>query len=179
MGSRLSTRRVFLTGFMGAGKTSVGEALATRLGWRFHDLDRVIEARERRSVAEIFAATGEGGFRRSEAAALAALLAEEAEPMVLALGGGTFVQEPNRRLLENADGVTILLEADVDELKRRCSRPGAVRPLAADAIRFAQLLEERRPAYAHARHRVQTGGKEIGQVVQEIVLLLESQAVRR
>lgn len=179
MGSRLSTRRVFLTGFMGAGKTTVGQALAARLGWRFYDLDRVIEAREHRTVSEIFGTADESGFRESERAALRDLLAAEMEPMVVALGGGTFVQERNRELLEGSGGITVLLEAELDELKRRCSQPGAVRPLAADEVRFAQLLEERRPAYARAQHRIQTGGREIGQVVQEIVLLLESQAVRR
>src|SRR5580704_15953157 len=101
-------RRVVLIGFMGAGKTTVGRALASRLHWDFCDLDEVIEQREDQSVAQIFAARGEAGFRRIEAATLRDLLQDKpvqdkpvqdkpaAGDLVLALGGGAFVQAENR-----------------------------------------------------------------------------------
>ena len=116
------TRRVFLIGFMGAGKTTVGRALARRLGWNFFDLDDVIEQREGRSVATIFAHAGEAVFRRAESDALRWLLQERdtSNDLIVALGGGAFVQPENRAMIERAQGTTILLEAPLEELRRRC-----------------------------------------------------------
>ena len=118
-----SNRRVFLIGFMGAGKTSVGQVLARKLGWGFTDLDRLIEAREQKTVAEIFAALGEAGFRAAESAVLTELLEEGGSPndLVIALGGGTFAQAANRDALLKANAMTILLEAPLHELQRRCA----------------------------------------------------------
>ena len=115
-------RCVVLIGFMGAGKTTVGRALAKKLRWNFLDLDDVIEQRERKSVAEIFASSGEPAFRRMESAALAALLQDRqaGSDLVLALGGGAFVQQQNRDALNSAGAITVLLEAPVEELRRRC-----------------------------------------------------------
>src|SRR5579864_5288094 len=114
---------VVLIGFMGAGKTTVGRALAERLGWKFLDLDDLIEQRERKAVAEIFASAGEAAFRRMESAALAAALQDCAgsSDLVLALGGGAFVQPQNRDGLNAAGAITVLLEAPVEELRRRCT----------------------------------------------------------
>ena len=75
----MPVRAIFLVGFMGAGKTSVGRALGERLGWHFEDLDDRIRAREARSIPEIFEQSGEAGFRQSELAALRELLAESAQ----------------------------------------------------------------------------------------------------
>src|SRR5579872_3400460 len=72
-----SAQRVFLVGFMGAGKSSVGRALARRLGWRFYDLDEMIEAREKTTIAQIFTTAGEPAFRRIEAATLLELLEKD------------------------------------------------------------------------------------------------------
>src|SRR3974377_2032014 len=113
-----STRRVFLIGFMGAGKTSVGQALARRLGWTFVDLDELIEHRLRKSVAAIFAEDGEAAFRDMESAALRELLvpgisAHHESPagkgLIVALGGGAFVQPGNREAIERAGATSILL----------------------------------------------------------------------
>lgn len=167
---------VVLIGFMGAGKTTVGRALAQRLGWKFLDLDDLVEQREQKSVAEIFASSGEAAFRISESAALAALLQDRAigNDLVLALGGGAFVQPQNRYALSAAGAITVLLEAPVEELRRRCARERKVRPLAREQERFDQLFAARRADYALARHRVQTLDKPVSQVTAEIEQLLKA-----
>jgi shikimate kinase len=169
------TRRVFLIGFMGAGKTTVGRALARRLGWAFCDLDDVIEERERKAIAAIFAEQGEAAFRQAESAALEVLLQErEQGNRIVALGGGAFVQPQNRTALEQAGAVTVLLEAPLEELRRRCRADNGsrVRPLAQQEDRFAELLIARRPAYEQAQHRVQTMGKNVEEVAAEIECIL-------
>ena len=169
-----SNRRVFLIGFMGAGKTSVGQVLARRLGWSFCDLDRVIESREQKSVAEIFAAVGEHGFRAAESAALAALL-QSSEPrndLVVALGGGTFAQAANRAALSQAGAMTVLLEAPLHELQLRCAKDSTVRPLALQEERFAELYHLRQPAYSLAKQRVETSVKTVEDVAEEVSRIL-------
>ncbi|HET9284749.1 MAG TPA: shikimate kinase [Candidatus Angelobacter sp.] len=167
-------RCVALIGFMGAGKTTVGRALAKRLRCRFQDLDDAIEQRERQSVAHIFASVGEAGFRRAENAALRNLLQENAgqSDLVLALGGGAFIQPQNRRLLKEAGAVTVLLEAPLEELRRRCQKESKVRPLAQQEAGFAELFAARRAEYERARFRVQTLGKPVEQVASEVAQLL-------
>ena len=167
-------RCVALIGFMGAGKTTVGRALAKRLRCRFQDLDDAIEQRERQSVAHIFASVGEAGFRRAENAALRNLLQENAgqSDLVLALGGGAFIQPQNRRLLKEAGAVTVLLEAPLEELRRRCQKESKVRPLAQQESGFAELFAARRAEYERARFRVQTLGKPVEQVAAEVAQLL-------
>jgi len=169
-----SNRRVFLIGFMGAGKTSVGQALARKLGWSFRDLDRIIEAREQKTVAEIFAELGEAGFRAAESAALTELLQEGGSPkdLVVALGGGTFAQAANRDALLKANAMTVLLEAPLEELQRRCANDSTVRPLALQEARFAELYQQRQQAYSLARRRVETSGKTVDEVAQEVARIL-------
>jgi len=170
------TRRIFLIGFMGAGKTSVGRALAARLGWKFIDLDNVIEAREQATVAAIFASRGEAEFRRVESAALQTLLqsnrpadvAAQSESVVIALGGGTFAQAVNRAELDKAGATTVLLQAPLEELRRRCQQAGSARPLAQDEATFSELFAARRQAYELAQYRVDTMGKTVEQVAEEI-----------
>lgn len=165
-----SARRVCLIGFMGAGKTSVGRALARRLGWPFRDLDEVIERRHGKSVAAIFAEDGEAGFRRAETAALEDLLDGSAAGgnLVIALGGGAFVQPHNRRALEKSGAITVLLDAPLEELRRRCAREGNTRPLARDEAKFERLFVERRAAYELAGARVDTMNKPVEQIATEI-----------
>jgi len=166
---------VVLIGFMGAGKTTVGRALGKRLGWKFLDLDDLVEQREQKTVAEIFASSGEAAFRAMESAALAAALqvCAGAGDLVLALGGGAFVQKANRDALAKAGAITVLLEAPVEELRRRCTGERKVRPLAAEQTGFNQLFAARRADYALAQHRVQTMGKPVPQVTAEIEQLLK------
>src|ERR1041385_3351095 len=160
-----SRQRIALIGFMGAGKTTVGRALAKRLRWQFCDLDDLIEQRERQSVAQIFASIGEAGFRQAESAA--------AGDLVLALGGGAFVQEQNRLLLEHAGVITVLLEAPLEELRRRCQSEHKVRPLAQQQERFAELFAARQSGYDRAQLRVQTLNKPVEQIAAEIETLLQ------
>jgi shikimate kinase len=165
---------------MGAGKTTVGRALARKLRWNFLDLDDVIEQRERKSVAEIFASSGEPAFRQLESAALAVLLQDRqrGSDLVLALGGGAFVQKQNRDALISAGAITVLLEAPVEELRRRCQAEHKVRPLAQQDARFNELFAARRADYALARFTVQTLDKSVRQVTAEIEQLLQSANVR-
>jgi shikimate kinase len=174
-----STRRVVLIGFMGAGKTSVGRALAQRLGWTFQDLDDVIESSQGKSIAGIFAESGEKEFRRIESNALKDLLAAKGGGSgVLALGGGAFVQPQNRTALDQAGAITILLEAPLDELRRRCDQDGKARPLARDES-FARLFRERQDAYRLAQVRVETMDKAVEQVAAEIEQILATASRRR
>ena len=168
-------RCVVLIGFMGAGKTTVGRALAKSLRWNFLDLDDVIEQREHKDVAEIFALFGEPAFRSMESEALEALLQDRQAggDLVLALGGGAFVQKQNRDALISAGAITVLLEAPLEELRRRCQAEQKARPLARQDARFNELFAVRRADYALARFTVQTLGKSVEQVTAEIEHLLK------
>jgi shikimate kinase len=169
-------RVLVLVGFMGAGKTTTGRVLARRLQWRFVDLDDVIVAREGRSIPEIFEQFGEAAFRKAETAALKAMLRqfEHSPPAVLALGGGAMAQAENARLLKDHGAPTIFLDAPVEELRRRCQRRRAARPLFQDENQFRQLYEARRPAYMTADTRVDTLGKSNSRVAAEVLKLMQS-----
>src|SRR5258708_4360777 len=164
-------RAVSLVGFMGAGKTTVGRALAARLGWRFEDLDDVIQAREGCSVEQIFQQQGEAAFRDLERMAVQEILATaKSAPLVLALGGGAFIEKQVQETLRDAKIPAVFLDAEVEELFRRSEQPDVVRPLRRDRDYFCQLYERRRPAYLKAQLRIETGGKEVAAVVEEIIL---------
>jgi shikimate kinase len=162
---------VFLVGFMGAGKTTVGEALAARLGLRFIDLDGRIEARQQRKICDIFRDSGESEFRRLESVELQRVLAEvEGKAAVVALGGGTFVHPANAQSLRHC-GYTVFLDASVEQLWQRAQAQGA-RPLAVSENHFRQLYAARRSRYMEADCCVPTGGRPVAEVVAEIVARL-------
>ena len=161
-------RAVFLVGFMGAGKTSVGRALSRRLGWEFEDLDDRIQAREKRKIEEIFERSGEAYFRRAEHEALRELIfGLSSSPRLIALGGGAFTQARNARLLAQGGFLTIFLDAPIEELFRRCQQEPVERPLRRDFQQFRELNEQRRPAYLKAALRIETSGKDIEMVAAE------------
>ncbi len=161
---------VALVGFMGAGKTTVGEALAARLGWTFTDLDRLIERNDGRTIEQIFQLAGEPAFRQIEQESLReALDALQGGPSVLALGGGAFTHRENHRLLAVADVAVVFLDAPVEELFRRCEQPGVVRPLRRDLNQFRKLYEARHPSYGNSTLKVPTGGRDIPSIVEEII----------
>ena len=138
--------RIVLTGFMGAGKTTVGRLLAERLGWRFLDLDTHIEQRSAATVAELFARHGEPHFRRAESAALANAL--RLQPLVLALGGGAPETLTNRLLLEQTPHtLTVFLDAPFPVLFDRCMLQAIDRPNLSDPAQAALRFAARRPLY--------------------------------
>lgn len=167
-------RAVFLVGFMGAGKTTVGLTLSQRLGWRFVDLDRQIEARAGKTIAAIFQELGEPAFRQMETEALAKLLhaLDDGDPSVIALGGGAFAQPANQSMLADCGARVVFLDAPSDELRRRLGQSDRSRPLFADAERFQLLYEERQHQYRRAPYRIQTSGKTVAEVALEIECLL-------
>jgi len=164
---------IFLVGFMGAGKTSVGQALSRRLHWPFEDLDDRIEEQSGRSIEEIFRVLGEAAFREMEHAALRNLCEElRQSARVVALGGGAFVQPGNLALIEELTAHTVFLDAPVDELLRRCQQQQKNRPLCRDASQFRQLYEARRPGYLSAACRIDTQNKDMELIAAEVACSL-------
>jgi len=161
-------RRLYLVGFMGCGKTTVGRLLAQRLGWRFFDLDEELERRQGRTIAQIFAEQGEPYFREVERGLLDETLTGSEEPTVVALGGGTFAQADNFDRIRADGGVSVWLDCPVEELRRRC-RGLPHRPLFRDATSFRQLYEQRLPYYQKADFCVDADQRDPAAVVEEIL----------
>jgi len=142
---------------MGAGKSTLGEAAAERMGRQFLDLDRAIEERAGDSITVIFDSWGEAAFREiEEEAALETL--SSAEPKVIALGGGALGSEKTRRLLQER-ATTVFVEVDPDTAWQRSS--GSDRPLARDEEAFRRLYDERLPAYEEAADAIVRGADDI------------------
>jgi shikimate kinase len=144
-------RRLVLTGFMGAGKSTVGRLLAARLGWEFLDLDAYLETRTGMTVPAIFAEHGEARFRQLESTALASALGRS--NVILALGGGTPEVLTNRLLIEQTPGTfTVFLDAPFPALFDRCMiqalNPGTTdRPILADPAAAEARFATRHPIY--------------------------------
>ena len=149
---------IMLLGFMGSGKSTVGQMLAARLDRPFVDLDERIERKAGRPIAEIFRKQGEPAFRALETRELSELLGEmQTTPgAVVALGGGTFAQPGNRLLLDTFGGLTVFLDCPLEELEHRC-RNYTHRPLAQDAQAFRALYQERQASYRLADATVDAG----------------------
>jgi shikimate kinase len=157
--------KIYLVGFMAAGKTTVARRLAERLEWRAEDIDELIEARERRTVAEIFAKNGESYFRAIERDILRLLL--PLRHCVVATGGGTFMDPDNRSAI-NLDGVSVWLDVPLEELVARLPADGR-RPLAADRAQMERLFAVRQIAYASAQLRVDARGAHPEAVAERII----------
>jgi shikimate kinase len=162
----MGAQAVFLVGFMASGKSTVGPELARRLEWEFVDLDSRIEAREQKCIPTMFQEQGEQGFRRAETAALQELTSGLKRNSVVALGGGAFAQERNRKLLSSWP--TVFLSAPLEELWQRSQEDGTERPLRKDREQFNRLYAERLPFYRQATVTVQTAGKDAPSICGEI-----------
>ena len=146
----MRTDKVYLVGFMGCGKTTVARALGHRLGWRAEDVDELIEARERTTVADIFARHGEAYFRSAERDILKLLL--PLRHTVVATGGGTFMDPDNQQAIK-LDGASVWLDVPLPTVVARLPAD-ARRPLAADRAQMERLFAMRQAAYAQASLRV-------------------------
>jgi shikimate kinase len=166
------TPGLYLVGFMGSGKTTVGKLLADRLGWGFADIDKDIEASQQRSISDIFDTLGEEAFRRMESEALQARVRSVARgiPMVMALGGGAPAQPGNIELIEN-HGVTIWLTCPFETVVRRVTQDNPNRPLARDMKKFEELYYARQPAYGRADFRLDSESDDPETVVDAILKL--------
>ena len=146
MPSSLTEPNFYLVGFMGAGKSTIGPLLAEKLGTRFYDLDLLIEDAEKLTVRQIFESRGEPYFRRKEAELLMPLT--QLRSMVIALGGGTFVQQANRALI-CPTGTTIWLNVPFALIQQRIQDPLS-RPLFRSPQEMELLFQQRLPFYQMA-----------------------------
>jgi shikimate kinase len=150
--------RIVLTGFMGSGKSTVGPLVAERLGWRFIDVDDVIQDESRTTIAEIFRDKGESAFRDLEHATIARLAVEE--NLVLALGGGAIEREDTRNLLLNSPGTILVhLEVELETTLTRCSGTEGTRPVLADHANLTARYERRLPLYRTAHVSIRADDK--------------------
>jgi len=141
--------RIVLTGFMGSGKSTVGPLIAERLGWRFVDVDDVIEAEAGTTIAQIFAQQGESAFREIERGTIAQLAS--GEKLVMALGGGAIEREDTRDLLLNTPGTMLVhLEVELQTTLSRCGGTEGTRPVLADQANLASRYQRRLPLYRTA-----------------------------
>jgi shikimate kinase len=165
------TPGLYLAGFMGSGKSTVGRLLGDKLGWDFVDLDAEIEAREHTTIGQIFEMRGEAEFRRIETDMIRYWVRaiERGSPTVVALGGGAFVQPGNFDLMEN-HGISLWLDCSFEAIQRRLAEEPLDRPLARDPEKFRKLFDSRRIGYARADFRVE-GDCEPSQSVDAILAL--------
>lgn len=165
---------LFLIGYRGTGKTTVGALAAERLGWRFVDADALLQQRAGRSIAEIFAAGGEPAFRELEQQIVAELA--QRQDHVIALGGGAVLRQANRDALAAADGVVVWLTASADCLAQRLAQDAATaaqRPALtgqSPEAEIATLLGEREPLYRQcAAWAVDTQGRSPAEIAADIL----------
>lgn len=150
--------RIFLVGFMGVGKSSVGAAVAARLGLRFIDLDEEISRRLGAPIPEVFDQCGEAAFRAAESDELARCA--EFDDVVVATGGGAFCNEANREVIHRSGGVSAFLDLPWAVLRQRLTHDHTDRPMYDDTSQARQLFEERLPQYRCALVRVSLAGDE-------------------
>ncbi len=166
-------RNLILTGFMGTGKTWLGREVARRMGRPFVDMDALVEERAGMPVARIFAESGEEAFRQMEAN----LCRELAQPqgLVISTGGGALLRAENRALLQQG-GVVVCLNAPVDEILRRLQDSRTERPLLNvpdPRAEIARLLAARREAYAAIPWQIDTEGRSLDSLAEEVMALAE------
>ena len=162
---------ITLTGFMGTGKTVVGRRLAKQLGWRFVNVDEVIEASAKKPVSKIFSEHGERVFRRLEHRAILKIIRDDEQ--VIATGGGAFAHAANRQVLR-AVGPTVCLTAHPKVILQRVTPTLSNRPLLANTTGvetlkcIEQLVAQRAPAYAKADLAIDTSRMSVEEVVEAV-----------
>lgn len=161
----MTTDKIYLVGFMAAGKTSVARALGERLSWRVEDVDELIEARARKTIADVFAQYGEPHFRALERETVQLLV--PLRHVVVATGGGTFMDPENRATI-NRDGLSIWLDVPFEEILARLP-PDGRRPLAADRDQLARLFAIRRLGYEQAHLRLDARLTPVGELVEQVL----------
>ena len=165
----MKKRSIYLTGFMGSGKSTVGRLLAARLGWPFIDLEEMIVKEAGRSISEIFQELGEDAFRSMESEAVKR---HTGKAGVYALGGGAVISGRNRELLLST-GTVVYLRAAPETLFRRLEKETGKRPLLQgdEDLRetICRSLTRRKPFYESAHWIVDTDGMTAEQVVEELV----------
>jgi len=166
----LGRRSIVLVGMMGVGKSSIGRRLAGRLSIPFVDADTEIEKAAGMSIADIFARHGEAYFRAVEQAVLMDHV--PLRHLVVATGGGTFVDPANRAAI-NADGVSFWLDIPLDRVIARVPADGR-RPLAADRVEFEHLYHVRRFAYQQAQVRLDASRASVDALVEQVLDWLQS-----
>jgi shikimate kinase len=165
------TPGLYMVGFMGCGKSTVGRSLAKSLGWRFADVDEDIEALQQTTISKIFEERGEAEFRKLESAALDRRIRDVARgvPWVIAIGGGCYTQPANVEQIQN-HGISIWLDAPLEMLRARVAH-STHRPLARDSAAFEELYHARLPFYAKADYRIVIGPAGSQGAVEEILKL--------
>lgn len=161
----MNVDKIYLVGFMATGKSTVGRHLAARLRWRFEDIDHLIEVREKRTIAEIFAKQGEPYFRAVEREMLALL--RPLRHVVVATGGGTFADPENRSAI-NLDGASVWIDVPLAELIARIPLDGR-RPLASDRTQLERLYAARTESYRMAHLRANASRSSAAGVVDQII----------
>ena len=172
--------RIYLTGFMGSGKSTVGPLLAERLGYAFIDLDASVEQAAGKPIRRIFAEEGEDEFRRLESLKLRSV--SRTTHAVIALGGGAVASENNLYFVVT-NGTLIFLDVEPAVLVRRLEAMGAERPLLLSengqslpkpefARRVESIIDARRPFYSRADITVDVGDRDIASTVDAIISAL-------
>lgn len=167
-------RRIVLTGFMGAGKSTIGPLLAQRLKWEFVDSDRAIESRAGKKVAQIFAEDGEAFFRAIEADAIRDCC--DRKNLVLALGGGAIETESTRNLLASLESTyVVFLDAPLDVLVERCLEQtnAEERPVLADREKLQRRFMSRLAHYRNAHITIATPDLSPAEVVDRILVEMQ------
>ena len=173
-------KRIYLTGFMGSGKSTIGPILANVLGYAFVDLDETIAERAGKPIARIFAEDGEASFRALETRLLRETAARE--HMIYALGGGALAAEANLHWAL-AHGTVVYLRVSLDQLIRRLRRGRVTRPLLLDASgqplavaalreKIQAMMDRRAPFYERAHVVIDIGNQRVGITVDEVVKAL-------
>ncbi len=167
---------IYLAGFMGSGKSTIGPILANTLGYEFVDIDKLIEARAEQRIVDIFATAGEQMFRELERSTLQQVSTRD--HCVVSLGGGTIASDENFRLIRES-GIIVYLQLSPEEILKRLHFK-TDRPMLKNAggeqlrpeelrERIEELLRRREEFYARADIVVQTDNKRVGTTVDEIV----------